>query len=87
VVIEFAVRAVGETVGDISAAVGERHGASSAVEVVSGVCSVGLFPDQPQAVDVVVVVAPEGPLTVRERTRSRAAFGSTTKAVKLLKGL
>jgi hypothetical protein len=49
VVIEFAVRSVGESIGDVSVDVGEGDGASSAVEVVSPVGSVGLFPDEPKA--------------------------------------
>ena len=44
-VVQLAARSVGETVGEVCVDVGEGDGAAAGIEVVSGVCSVGLFPD------------------------------------------
>ena len=52
-VVQLTVGSVGEAVGEIPATVSEGDSASSAVEVVSGVCSVGLFLDEAKAVDII----------------------------------
>ena len=53
VVVELAGGAVGESVSDVSVDVGKGNRASAWVEVVSGVDSVGFFPNEPEAVDVI----------------------------------
>jgi hypothetical protein len=45
--------AVGESIGKVSATVGEGYRDASAVEVVRRVGSAGLFPDEPKGVDVI----------------------------------
>ena len=68
-IIEFAVRSVGETVGDICVEVGEGDGAAAGIEVISGVCSIGLLPNEPEAVDVIGGARALAPIPTLTRSR------------------